>query len=196
MHDDQGAQAWRSYQIQFDPSSQRVEVLRARVHREGGSTLDAVRTFERQLGQPWYRIYYDTRALVVVFPDIEAGDVVELQYRVDDVAHSNLFADYYGGIQVLQRYNPIRRFDYVLITPESRSFYFNEPDLPSLQRDERVHDGHPTGPLFRKRDPRYPSRAGNAWFHGSRALLARLDLRELGGCRALVLGPNSRSALR
>ena len=46
---------------------------------------------------------------------MEAGDVVEIQYRVDDVAHSNLFSDYYGGIQVLQHYNPIRRFDYVLI---------------------------------------------------------------------------------
>ena len=76
-----------------------------------------------------------------MFPDVEAGDVVEIQYRVDDVAHSNLFSDYYGGIQVLQHYNPIRRFDYVLITPESRSFYFNEPDLPSLQREERIHEG-------------------------------------------------------
>ena len=141
IHDDQGARAWRSYQIQFDPSSQRVEILQARVYRTNGSTLDAVRTFERQLGQPWYRIYYDTRALVVVLPDIEAGDVVELQYRVDDIAHANLFADYYGGIQILQQFNPIQRLDYVLVTPESRDFYFNEPDFPLLEREERVQDG-------------------------------------------------------
>ena len=73
----------------------------ARVYRKDGSVLESVRTYEQQLGEPWYRIYYDTRALVVVFPDLEPGDVVELRYRVDDVAHRNLFADYFGDLHLL-----------------------------------------------------------------------------------------------
>ena len=73
----------------------------ARVYRKDGSVLESVRTYEQQLGEPWYRIYYDTRALVVVFPDLEPGDVVELRYRVDDVAHRNVFADYFGDLHLL-----------------------------------------------------------------------------------------------
>ena len=64
--------------------------------------LESVRTVEQQLGEPWYRVYYDTRALVVVFSDLEPGDVVELRYRIDDVAHRNLFADYYGDLHMWQ----------------------------------------------------------------------------------------------
>ena len=40
-----------------------------------GEQLSAARTFEQPLGEPWYRMYYDTRARVVVFPDLEPGDV-------------------------------------------------------------------------------------------------------------------------
>jgi tetratricopeptide (TPR) repeat protein len=44
---DEGGRALRTFPITFDPDVQR---------------------YEQQLGEPWYRIYYDTRALVVVFP--------------------------------------------------------------------------------------------------------------------------------
>ena len=80
-HDDAGARQLRSRSIQFDPDTQRVDIRQARVYRANGSVLEATQRFERQLGEPWYRIYYDTRALVVVFPDLEPGDTIEIQYR-------------------------------------------------------------------------------------------------------------------
>ncbi|MFW5921385.1 MAG: DUF3857 domain-containing protein, partial [Polyangiales bacterium] len=134
IHDDEGARQWRTYSMQFDPSSQRVQVRHARVHR-GERVLEATRSFQRTLGQPWYRIYYDTRAHVVVFPSLEPGDVVEIRYRIDDVAHRNMFADYYGDLHFLQGLQPIVREDYVLITPEDRDFYFNEPELAGLEHE-------------------------------------------------------------
>ena len=139
VHDAEGARQMRTYSIQFDPSAQRVDVRLARIYREGRE-LEATQYFEQQLGEPWYRIYYDTRALVVVFPDLEPGDVVELRWRIDDVAHRNLFADYYGDMTFLQSFSPIAHEEYVLITPKSREFYFNEPALRSL-RHERTEDG-------------------------------------------------------
>jgi len=141
VHDDEGARAWRTHSIQFDPDTQRVDVRQARVFRADGRVLEATQTFEQPLGEPWYRIYYDTRALVVVFPDLEPGDVVEVQYRTDDIAHRNVFADYYGDLHVLQGFVPTRRMDYVLVTPASRRFYFNEPALPGLRHEHRVEDG-------------------------------------------------------
>ncbi len=135
--DAEGARDWRSYSIQFDPDVQRVAIRTARVYRQG-RRLEAIRTYEQQLGEPWYRIYYDTRALVVVFPDLEPGDVVELRWRVDDVAERNLFDDYYGDVHYLQGSVPTSHMEYVLITPARREIFFNEPRLASLQHERRV----------------------------------------------------------
>jgi tetratricopeptide (TPR) repeat protein len=134
IHDDEGARRWRTYSIQYDPGSQRVQLRHARVYR-GGRVLEANRRFERDLGKPWYRIYYDTRAKVVVFPDLEPGDVVELQYRIDDVAHRNIFADYYGDLHFLKRFEPVVHQKYVLVTPKDRTFHFNDPSLAALEHE-------------------------------------------------------------
>lgn len=144
VHDDEGARRWRTYSIPFDPTSQRAQIREARVHRADGQVLEARNTFVKQLGKPWYRIYYDTRALVVVFPDLEPGDVVELRYRVDDIAHRNLFADYYGDLKFFQGFNPSRHVEYILSTPEKRDFHIRKPRMKRLshrrskQGDRRI----------------------------------------------------------
>jgi hypothetical protein len=74
-------------------------------------------------------MYYDTRALVVVFPSLLPGDSIELRYRVDDVAQRNLFADYYGDLHMLAGFEPRAHVEYVLITPAARTFYFNKPSM-------------------------------------------------------------------
>jgi transglutaminase-like putative cysteine protease len=140
VNDAEGARQWRTFSIQFDPDVQRIDVRQARVFR-GGRQLTAARTFEQPLGEPWYRMYYDTRALVVVFPDLEPGDVVEIRYRIDDVAPRNLFHDYYGDFRLLGSTVPIARLDYVLITPSSRRFHFNTPEMRGLEHDTREENG-------------------------------------------------------
>jgi tetratricopeptide (TPR) repeat protein len=135
--DAEGARDWRTFSIQYDPAVQRVTIRAARVYR-AGQRLEAVQSFERQLGEPWYRIWYDTRALVIVFPDLEPGDVVEIRWRIDDVAERNRFHDYYGDLHYLAGPHPIAHMEYVLITPVSREFYFNEPRLPSLRHERRI----------------------------------------------------------
>jgi tetratricopeptide (TPR) repeat protein/transglutaminase-like putative cysteine protease len=134
---DEGGRALRTFPITFDPDVQRVMVRAARVYRQGRH-LEATESYEQQLGEPAYRIYYDTRALVVVFPDLQPGDVVEIRYRIDDVAERNQFDDYYGDMHFFQGGAPTARAEYVLITPAARTFFFNAPQLPSLQREERV----------------------------------------------------------
>jgi transglutaminase-like putative cysteine protease len=140
IHDAEGARRWAEHAIPFDPDVQRVDLRQARVFR-GRERLSAVRTREEALGEPWYRVYYDTRARVVSFPDLEPGDVVELRYRVDDVAPRNLFDDYFGDVLFLRDEAPTRRFAYVLVGPESRTFHMNAPDLPGLTRETSTEDG-------------------------------------------------------
>ncbi|MGE0784055.1 MAG: DUF3857 domain-containing protein [Sandaracinaceae bacterium] len=161
IQDAEGARQWRSYAIQFDPDVQRVDVRQARVFRNG-QQLSATRTFEQQLGEPWYRMYYDTRALVVLFPDLEPGDVVELQYRLDDVAPRNLFHDYFGDVAYLMTTVPRARWDYVLVTPSGREFYFNRPSMQGLEHERTTRDGqrvdhfHAEGVPAYRREPSAP----------------------------------------
>ena len=132
-----GARSMRTFPIQFDPDVQRVSVRAARIYRQG-RVLEATESYEQQLGEPWYRIYYDTRALVVVFPDLEPGDVIEIRYRTDDVAERNRFDDYYGDMHFFQGASPLARTDYVLITPSTRTFHFNQPQLATLHHETRT----------------------------------------------------------
>jgi transglutaminase-like putative cysteine protease len=129
-HDQEGARRLRARSIQFDPETQRVDIRLARVYRADGSVLEATDSYEEQLGEPWYRVYYDTRALVVVFPSLLPGDSIELRYRIDDIASRNLFADYFGDMSMLAGSEPRAHVEYVLITPTARTFYFSKPSVP------------------------------------------------------------------
>ncbi|MBI2897131.1 MAG: DUF3857 domain-containing protein [Deltaproteobacteria bacterium] len=145
---DEGARRYQQYSIQYDPSGQRVDVRVARVLRRAGGVDQAVQRYDQSLSEPWYSLYYDIRADVVMFPRLEVGDVIELQYRVDDVAHRNLFADYFGDITFLQSTEPRQRVGYVLVGPASRSFYFNEPALPGLRKNVERRGGQKIHSFF------------------------------------------------
>jgi tetratricopeptide (TPR) repeat protein len=141
VHDEEGARTRRTLSLQYDPDTQRVDLRLARVYRRDGRTLESVRTFEQALGEPWYRVYYDTRELIIVFPDLEPGDVVEARWRVDDVAHRNLFADYYGDLHAWQDYVPVQHAEYVLVRPASRALHTRPPVLAGLTHTQREREG-------------------------------------------------------
>ena len=48
--------------------------------------LEATDRGDQDLSEPWYGLYYDNRAEVVRFEGLRPGDVLEIQYLVDDVA--------------------------------------------------------------------------------------------------------------
>jgi len=82
---------------------------------------------DRDLSEPWYGLYYDARAEVVTFENLRAGDVIEVQYTVADVSYQNDMADTFGELTVIGDVLPKRSWDYTLIAPAQRSFYFNQP---------------------------------------------------------------------
>jgi len=135
--------------IRFEPGRQEVEVRKARVFRRGkdGSVevSEATGRDERELSEPWYGLYYDSRAEIVYFENLQAGDVVEIQYSVADVAYANELSDYFGDFQMIADTFPTRRWEYTLIAPRERTFYFNSPRCAGLvstaesHADETVH---------------------------------------------------------
>ncbi|HEY4014043.1 MAG TPA: DUF3857 domain-containing protein [Polyangiaceae bacterium] len=132
--------------IEYETDSQTVQVRAARVYRKDGTIDEAVESGAGAMADdPSIATYTTGRSYYVRFPRLEPGDVVELQYRVEDVAQRNEFADYFGEVVYTQRHaEPIVYGEYVLVTPKSRAFYFNEPSAHGPTRtveergDERI----------------------------------------------------------
>ena len=165
--DDEGARDCRTFPIQFDPGhAARRRSGSARVYR-GGRRLEAMQTFEQQLGEPWYRIYYDTRALVVVvFPDARAR-------RRGRAALARRRRRRRATVRRLLRRHPlpagpvpIAHVEYVLITPESRHVLLQRAaQLRGLARRPTQVEGDRAHRSLRRRatSPRSaPSRACRA----------------------------------
>jgi transglutaminase-like putative cysteine protease len=133
------ARDWRQHAIQFAPSSQRVELIAARVHRADGTTEQATGRFVVAVAEPWYRLYYDLQAEIIELPPLEPGDVVELLYRVDDTAMSNVFADYFGDLSLVHGELSKQLWRYAIVFPADRELVLAAPAIDGLdhQREER-----------------------------------------------------------
>jgi tetratricopeptide (TPR) repeat protein len=136
---DHGAEDNKEFDVRYTPGSEEVEIRQARIYRPGPrgevEILEATDRDDEDLSEPWYGLYYDNRAEVVRFEGLRAGDVLEIQYVVDDVASENQLADYFGDMQFIAEGNPVRRWDYTLIAPQSRPIYANAPRLPQLTHE-------------------------------------------------------------
>jgi transglutaminase-like putative cysteine protease len=136
LRTDRGAHDNQEVLVRYVPGEQEVEIREARIFRRtaGGEieVFQASGRDDRDLSEPWYGLYYDARAEVVSFDNLRAGDVIEVQYTVADVSYQNDMADYYGELTVIGDVLPKRNWDYTLIAPAQRSFYFNQPRVPGL----------------------------------------------------------------
>ncbi len=133
----EGAQQFRQIPVGFDQDTQRFELRAARVYHRDGSVDESTGLEEYTVSGGASRMYYDTREMVVSFPRLQIGDVVEVRWRVDDVAQRNAFADYFGDLEIFQSDTPRASVRYVLRAPSGRTFYFRPPALRGLERTER-----------------------------------------------------------
>jgi tetratricopeptide (TPR) repeat protein/transglutaminase-like putative cysteine protease len=141
-----GAEEQRQVHIGYAPDRQEVKVERARVIKPDGTVVEAHQESERSMSEPWYSLYYDSRSRVLTFPTLGPGDVLDVSWRLDDVAGENLLSDYYGDLSFIQENQRKSRFDYVLLMPPGRKIYANAPALPNVVKEERAAEG---GTLYR-----------------------------------------------
>jgi tetratricopeptide (TPR) repeat protein/transglutaminase-like putative cysteine protease len=136
-----GAEAARTHAVGYVPGRQEVRVERARAWKPDGRAVETHREGDRSTSEPWYRLYYDTRARQVTVPALAPGDVLELAWRTEDVASENLLSDYFGDLTWIADAERKSSFDYVLLVPEGRRIFANEPAVPGLSRTERALPG-------------------------------------------------------
>lgn len=128
---DRGVEAFRQLPISYSPDRQEVRVLKARVTKSDGSIVDSYQDSDQHMNEPWTGMYYDARARVLSFPQLGQGDVLELQWRIDDTAIENLLSDYFGDIDSVQSTSTKLRYRYVVEMPKERALYWNKGSLPA-----------------------------------------------------------------
>jgi transglutaminase-like putative cysteine protease/Flp pilus assembly protein TadD len=146
---ERGAEENKEFSVHYTPGTEEVDIRQARVYRRDAAgqiqTLEATDRSDEDLSEPWYGLYYDNRAEVVRFEGLRPGDLIEIQYLVDDVGSENQLGNYFGDLEYVAEGIPKRRWDYTLVAPASRAIHANVPRLPGLERsvavegDERVY---------------------------------------------------------
>jgi tetratricopeptide (TPR) repeat protein len=145
-----GADDFRRRSIRWDPDRQEVKVERARVHKPDGTVIDTHDESEQSASEPWYRLYYDSRTRTLSFPALAPGDVLEVAWRLEDVAKENLLSDYFGDMSFVEEAARKLRFDRVVLVPDGRALHANVP--AGIERTERRLTGGVVEHRFVARD--------------------------------------------
>jgi tetratricopeptide (TPR) repeat protein len=141
---DSGAAISRQHVFSYQADRQQVQLRGAKVYRADGRIDQAIESGEAAADDPSISMYTSARNFYVQFPRLEAGDVVELRYRIDDITPRNEFADYFGDVVYLQSLEPVLNAEYVLLTPKQRRLFVDE-HVPGLERsveqrgDQRIY---------------------------------------------------------
>ena len=131
----------------------------------------------------------------VHFPRLEPGDVVELQYRVEDVAPRNAFADYFGEVVYMQSGEPIARARVRPHDAEEPHLLLQRPQACPGLTEDRGGQGRPAHLPLRRHDVpgRATGAAAAAVDRGARPR-ARLDVQVVGRRWAAGTGASSRTS--
>lgn len=163
---DEAAARSRQYGFSYHADRQVVTLRAAKVYRQDGRVDEAIESGEAAANDPSINMYTLVRTFYVQFPRLEVGDVVELQYRIEDVAIRNEMSDYFGEVSFLQSTEPIASAEYVLIAPKKRKLRLSvgpgDKPLANLKRevkekgDERIYRFVATDVPALATEPRMP----------------------------------------
>jgi tetratricopeptide (TPR) repeat protein len=122
-----GVEEARRQAVGYAPGRQELRVERGRIHKPDGTVVEAWEDRETSASEPWYRMYYDTHVRTLTFAALQPGDVLEVAWRLDDVAEANLLTDSFNDLVAIDGGPARRRFDYVLILPARRAIHASQP---------------------------------------------------------------------
>ncbi len=122
-----GVDEARRQSLAYAPGRQELKVERGRIHKPDGTVIETWEDRETSASEPWYRMYYDTHVRTLTFTGLQPGDVLEVAWRLDDVAEANLLGDSFNDLAPIDGGPARRRLDYVLLMPAGRAVHANQP---------------------------------------------------------------------
>ncbi len=138
-----GKEIVRTHRIPYDQSRQTVEVKRAAVIAPDGRETASARISDTAIPATYgveTRIYDEYHDKVIVFPDVEVGSIVDLQYTVRD-AGENPYGDYFADSFLLGGEYPVLRNQYILDIPADAPRPFRFKVVGSDLRPREVPSG-------------------------------------------------------
>ncbi len=126
--------------IFYERGRDEIRVLMARVIQPDGTIVDAPAPVHRDTsnaGDAASRLYGDQYVAIIDMPSVQIGSIVEVEYQTEQRGE-NIFADYYGDVAFIGGFDPTLVYDYVLITPKDRDFYWKQ--IPPSYPKEAVDD--------------------------------------------------------
>ncbi|MEM7168251.1 MAG: DUF3857 domain-containing protein [Planctomycetota bacterium] len=137
---DQGVRTLDYYNIPYAYGEQWVKVLKAQVHHKDGDVEEAqIRNRDPYVREGEYPIWSQAW---VDLPPLQPGDVVEIEYRKEDLRQS-FFGDYFGDSVHFAGLEPWDHVRYTVICPADKSLHFypqrmNVSPVEETRNDERI----------------------------------------------------------
>ncbi|MDD5087969.1 MAG: DUF3857 domain-containing transglutaminase family protein [bacterium] len=122
-----GVAKLRAARFDYDPASNKIEILTARVHRKNGTVETLDLGLLKDLPQPQHMIYWGARMKTLPVPPLEVGDALELEYMTMGFMIAYLASD---GEE--ERYIPPMRGTYYDVIMFGSSIMENE--TPPMKR--------------------------------------------------------------
>ncbi len=139
----QGIDPARTQTIYYQLGDEQADVLSVRVYKADGSVAEDFDTWGSADSRKGTTTYNDNATLTVRANNVKPGDLIEVRYRVSQIANQNFRGDYFGDIHYVQGGTPTALSRYAILYPASWSLYFRPPALKHAREDDRLPDGAP-----------------------------------------------------
>ncbi len=126
----------RQYSFAYDSARQVVQVRRARVIHADGSTDDASDISQANTDDPSVAMYSSQRVVLVHFPRIKAGDIIETVWRTDSLGGDEGLREAFGEVFAMQGSDATLSVDWILRRPVSRAINVTTGGPVALTRTE------------------------------------------------------------
>jgi transglutaminase-like putative cysteine protease len=129
INNEQGARSFSSHSIMYAAMSETLCIVRARVLKRNGGEIAATVSADQPVEERSSAMYFDSRSRDLRFPQLQPGDLVELDYRLLPATAVNPWAGYFARMDLFRDSFPTRLRRRVLIAPSSMKLYAVEHGL-------------------------------------------------------------------
>ncbi len=182
IENDDGVRRLDSYAAYYYAGEQQLAFRRARVWHADGTFADAdTRSGPSGFGGGRRGEFASMFPRSVDLPPLRPGDVVEIEYRTDDLVQG-FFGEYFDDEHDLAGVDPIDADRYVLITPAERTFHINVIGVDDLEPKTSEVEGADgkrfVVRVFERRDvPRIETETAMPW---AREVIPRIQVSTFG----------------
>ncbi len=133
----QGARSFSPHPVMYAAMSETLCIVRAHVLKSDGREVEAATSADQPVIERGSSMYFDARSRDLRFPQLEPGDLVEIEYQLLPATEVNPWAGYYARMNLFRDTLPTRLRRQVVIAPTSMKLYAVEHGLrPAVERQK------------------------------------------------------------